>query len=97
MSWSGLGSDIITSVMLVSPYYYYVSLILLVWRIRFGMTLLELRSVDSDSSRLCPVDSGKPVVDIIPKSMDRFMERPPMKQYNHEPIWVRPGVVCGGT
>jgi hypothetical protein len=39
----------------------------------------ELRSVDSDSSGLCPVDSGKPVVDIIPKSKDRFMERPPMK------------------
>jgi hypothetical protein len=25
------------------------------------------------------VDSGKPVVDIIPKSKDRFMEQPPMK------------------
>jgi hypothetical protein len=36
-------------------------------------------SVDSDSSGLCPVDSGKPVVDIIPKSKDRFMERPPKK------------------
>jgi hypothetical protein len=28
----------------------------------------------------CPVDSGKPVVDIIPKSKDRFMERSPMKR-----------------
>jgi hypothetical protein len=74
MSWCGLGSDIITSVMLVSPYYYYVSLILLVWRIGFGVTGLELRSVDSDSSLLCPVDSEKPVVDIIPKSKDQFME-----------------------
>jgi hypothetical protein len=55
------------------------SLILLVWRIGFGVMGLELRSVDSDSSRLCPVDSGNPVVDIIPKSKDRFMERPPMK------------------
>jgi hypothetical protein len=55
------------------------SLILLVWRIGFGVTGLELRSVDSDSSGLCPVDSEKPVVDIIPKSKDRFMERPPMK------------------
>jgi hypothetical protein len=73
MSWSGLSSDIITSVMLVSPCYCYVSLILLVWRIGFGVTGLELRSVDSDSSRLCPVDSEKPVVDIIPKSKDRFM------------------------
>jgi hypothetical protein len=50
-----------------------------VWRIGFGVTGLELRSVDSDSSGLCPVDSRKPVVDIIPKSKDRFMERPPMK------------------
>jgi hypothetical protein len=79
MSWSGLGSDIITSVMIVSPCYCYVSWILLVWRIGFGVTGLELRSVDSNSSGLRPVDSGKPVVDIIPKSMDQFMERPPMK------------------
>jgi hypothetical protein len=79
MSWFGLGSDIITSVMLVSPCYCYVSLILLVWRIRFGVTGLELRSVDSDSSGLCSVDSRKPVVDIIPKSKDRFMERSPIK------------------
>jgi hypothetical protein len=37
------------------------------------------------------------MVDIIPKSKDWFMERQPLKQYNHEPIWVRPGVVCGRT
>jgi hypothetical protein len=71
--------DIVASVMLVSPCYCYVSLILLVWRIGFGVTGLELRSVDSDSSGLRPVDSRKAVVDIIPKSKDRFMERPPMK------------------
>jgi hypothetical protein len=63
-----------TSVMLVSPCYFYVSLIPLVWRIGFGVTGLELRSMDSDSLGLCPVDSGKPVVDIILKSKDRFME-----------------------
>jgi hypothetical protein len=74
MSWSGLGSDIITSVLLVSPCYCYISLILLVWRIGFGVTGLELRSVDFDSSGLCPVDSEKLVVDIIPKSKDWFME-----------------------
>jgi hypothetical protein len=74
MSWSGLGSDTVTSVLLVSPYYCYVPLILLLWRIEFGVTGLELHSVDSDSSGLCPVDSGKPVVDTIPKSKDRFME-----------------------
>jgi hypothetical protein len=38
--------------MLVSPCYYYVYLILLVWRIGFGVTGLELRSVDSDRSGL---------------------------------------------
>jgi hypothetical protein len=43
------------------------------------VTGLELRSVDSDSSGLCPVDSGNLWLVIIPKSKDRFMERPPMK------------------
>jgi hypothetical protein len=43
------------------------------------VTGLELRSVDSDNSGLYPVDSGKSVVDIIPKSKDWFIERPPMK------------------
>jgi hypothetical protein len=38
--------------MLVSPCYCYVYLILLVWRIGFGVTGLELGSVDSDSSGL---------------------------------------------
>ncbi len=38
--------------MLVSPSYFYVYLILLVWRIGFGVMGLELRSVDSDSSGL---------------------------------------------
>ncbi len=76
MSWSGLGSYISYACVTLLLLY---SLILLVWRIGFGVTGLKLRSVDSDSSGLCPVDSGKPVVDIIPKSKDRFMERPPMK------------------
>jgi hypothetical protein len=40
---------------------------------------LELCSVDSDSSGLCPVDSGSLWLVIMPKSKDRFMERPPMK------------------
>jgi hypothetical protein len=41
--------------------------------------VLELRLVDSDSSGLCLVDSGSLWLVIIPKSKDRFMERPPMK------------------
>jgi hypothetical protein len=40
-------------------------------------------------------DAGSLWIVIIPKSKDRFMERPPMKQYNHEPIYVWPGVVRG--
>jgi hypothetical protein len=40
---------------------------------------LELRSVDSDNSWLCPGDSRSLWLIIIPKSMDRFMERRPMK------------------
>jgi hypothetical protein len=40
---------------------------------------LDLCSVDSDSSGLCPVDSRSLWLVIIPKSKDRFMERPPMK------------------
>jgi hypothetical protein len=43
------------------------------------VTGLELRSVDSNSSGLCLDGLRKPVVDIIPKSKDRFMERSPMK------------------
>jgi hypothetical protein len=39
----------------------------------------ELRSADSDSSGLYPVDSRSPWLDIMPKSKDQFMERPPMK------------------
>jgi hypothetical protein len=40
---------------------------------------LELCSVDSDSSGLCPVDFGSLWLVIMPKSKDRFMERPPMR------------------
>jgi hypothetical protein len=40
---------------------------------------LELHSMDSDSSGLYPVDSESLWLVIMPKSKDRFMERPPMK------------------
>jgi hypothetical protein len=40
---------------------------------------LELCSMDFDSSRLCLVDSGSLWLVIMPKSKDRFMERPPKK------------------
>jgi hypothetical protein len=54
----GLGSDIVAPFILMSPCQCYGYLILLVWRIGFGVTGLKLRSVDSDGSGLCPVDSG---------------------------------------
>jgi hypothetical protein len=40
---------------------------------------LELCSVDSDSSGLCPVDSKIMWLVIISKSKDQFVEQPPMK------------------
>jgi hypothetical protein len=40
-------------------------------------------------------DDGSLWIVIIPKSKDRFMERPPMKQYNLEPIWVWSGIEYG--
>jgi hypothetical protein len=43
------------------------------------VTGLELRLVDCDSSGLCSVDSGSLWLVIMPKSKDRFVERPPMK------------------
>ncbi len=79
MSWSGLGSDIITSVMFVSPYYCYVSLIPLVWRIGFGVTGMEFVGVMPTVQVFVPCDTGSLWLVIIPKSKDRFMERPPMK------------------
>jgi hypothetical protein len=52
---------------------------LLVWRIGIWGDGLELCSMDSDSSGLCPIDSRSPRLVIIPKSKDRFVERSPMK------------------
>jgi hypothetical protein len=43
------------------------------------VTGLELCSLDSNSFGLCPVDFGKPMVVIMPKSKDRFVEWPLMK------------------
>ncbi len=72
-----------------------VMLILLVWRIGFGVTGMEFVGVMPTVQGFVWCDAGSLWLVIIPKSKDWFMERPPMKQYNHEPMWVRPGVVCG--
>jgi hypothetical protein len=43
------------------------------------VTCLELCLVDYDGSRLSLVDSKSMWLVIMPKSKDRFVERPPMK------------------
>ncbi len=72
-----------------------VMLILLVWRIGFGVTGMEFVGVMPTVQGFVRCDAGSLWLVIIPKSKDRFMEQPPMKQYNHEPIWVWPGIVRG--
>jgi hypothetical protein len=72
-----------------------VMFILLVWRIGFGVMGMEFVGVMPTVQGFVRCDAGGLWIVIIPKSKDRFMERPPMKQYNHEPIWVWPGIVCG--
>jgi hypothetical protein len=75
----GLGSDIVTSFMLVSPRYCYVYLILLVWRIGFKVTGMEPVGVMPMVQGFVRCDAGSLWLVIIPKSKDRFMERPPIK------------------
>jgi hypothetical protein len=75
----GLGSDIVMSFMLVSPCYYYGYLILLVWRIVFGVMEMELIGVMPTVQGFVRCDARSLWLVIIPKSMDRFMEQPPVK------------------
>jgi hypothetical protein len=56
-----------------------VILILLVWRIGFGATGMELVGVMPAVQGSVQCDAGSLWLVIIPKSEDRFMERPPMK------------------
>jgi hypothetical protein len=72
-----------------------VVLILLVWSIGFGVTGMELVGVIPTVQGFVRCDAGSLWLVIKPKSKDHFMERAPTKQYNHEPIWVRPSIVCG--
>jgi hypothetical protein len=52
-------------------------LILLVWRIGFGVMGMELVGVMLQGIVRC--DAGSLWLVIMPKSKDRFMERPPTK------------------
>jgi hypothetical protein len=56
-----------------------VMLILLVWRIGFGVTGKEFVGVMPTVQGFVRCDAGSLWIVIIPKSKDRFMERPPMK------------------
>jgi hypothetical protein len=56
-----------------------VMLILLVWRIGFGVTGMEFVGVMPMVQGFVWWDVGSLWIVIIPKSEDRFMERPPMK------------------
>jgi hypothetical protein len=56
-----------------------VLLILLVWRIGFGVTGMEFIGVMPMIQGFVRCDAGSLWIVIIPKSKDRFMERPPMK------------------
>jgi hypothetical protein len=56
-----------------------VMLILFVWRIGFGVTGMEFVGVMPTVQGFARCDAGSLWIVIIPKSKDRFMERPPMK------------------
>jgi hypothetical protein len=56
-----------------------VMLILLVWRIGFGVTRMEFVGVMPTVQGFVRCDAGSLWIVIIPKSKDWFMERPPMK------------------
>jgi hypothetical protein len=56
-----------------------VMLILLVWKIGFGVTGMELVGVMLTVQGFVQCDAGSLWLVIIPKSKDQFMERPPMK------------------
>jgi hypothetical protein len=74
----GLGSCYVSSC-LCHRCRYYSYLILLVWRIGFGVTGMKLVSAMSTVQGFVRCDAGSLWLVIIPKSKDRFMERPPKK------------------
>jgi hypothetical protein len=57
----------------------FIMLILLVWRIGFGVTGMEFVDVIPTVQGFVRCDAGSLWIVIIPKSKDWFMERPPMK------------------
>jgi hypothetical protein len=75
----GLDSYYVTSSCLCHPSHYYGYLILVVWRIGFGVMGMELVGVMPTVQGFVRCEAGSLWLVIIPKSKDQFMERPPMK------------------
>jgi hypothetical protein len=74
-----LGSCYVTSYYLCHPCYCYCYSILLVLRIGFRVTGMEFIGVMLTVQGFVRCDAGSLWLVIIPKSKDRFIERPPMK------------------
>jgi hypothetical protein len=74
-----LGSCMLHDVTYVTLVNVMIMLILLVWKIEFGVTGMELIGVMSTVQGFVRCDAGSQWLVIIPKSKDRFMGRPPMK------------------
>jgi hypothetical protein len=74
-----LGSYYVTSYYYVTLVNVMVMLIPLVWKIGFGVTEMELVGVMPTVQGFVRCDTGSPRLISIPKSKDRFMERPPMR------------------
>jgi hypothetical protein len=72
-----LGSVMLHHITYITPVM--VMLILLVWRIGFGVMGMELVGVMSTVQGFVQCDAGSLRIVIIPKSKDQFMERPPLK------------------
>jgi hypothetical protein len=74
-----LGSCYVTSYSYVTLVTVMVMLILLVWRIGFVVTGMEFVGVMPTVQGFVRCDAESLWIVIIPKSKDRFMERPPIK------------------
>jgi hypothetical protein len=74
-----LGSYYVTSYYYVIIVNVMVMLILLLWKIGFGVMEMELVGAMPTVQGFVRCDAGSLWIVIIPKSKDRFMERPPMR------------------
>jgi hypothetical protein len=74
-----LGSVLLHHIIFVTLVTIMVMLILLVWRIGFGVTGMEFVGLMLAVQGFVRCDAGSLWIVNIPKSKDRFMERPPMK------------------